>query len=81
MIPNIKLLDYSVKEQVRDIIPSSLMTFIMFFAVKIVKVLEVSDLYMVLIQISVGVSVYLMLSVYTRMSPFAYLVDVLKKYR
>ena len=68
--PNKKLIGYSYFEQMRDILPSMLVSIIMLVAVFAVGLLDVAPILLLLIQVVVGVLVYLLLSVIFRLRPF-----------
>lgn len=78
-----KEFDYSLINQVKDVLPQFLMSIVMGIAVGVVGVLHISNLSKVLLQMATGVSVYVGLSVLTRNKDFLYiyryLLDILPK--
>ncbi len=80
--PNSKLLNYKIKEQVRDIFPSVLMSVIMFVCVYVVQFIPMNEWLTLFVQIIVGITVYLIMLVVSKNNEFAYLknlcVDMIK---
>lgn len=68
--PNIKLLNYSIKEQLSDILPNVGMSLVMFICVYAVKFISSNNLITLIIQIAVGAVVYIALSVITKNNEF-----------
>lgn len=74
--PNKKLLAYSFGEQLRDLLPNLLLSFVMFFAVFIfVNKMQgvITQVWIILWGVMIGVIVYLLLSIITRNSNFFYI--------
>ncbi len=76
--PNKKLINYSYGEQIKDILPSLVLSAVMFLCVWAVSLLNLSPFVTLLIQISFGIIIYLVLSYLTRMSPFLKVVEIIK---
>lgn len=76
--PNKELLGYSVFEQIKDLVPSMLISGIMGVVVLLVGTVELSPLALLLLQIPVGVAVYLLLSWILKPAPFLLLLEYLK---
>lgn len=68
--PNIKLLNYSIKEQLSDILPNVGMSLVMFICVYAVQFISSNNLITLIIQIAVGAVVYIALSVITKNNEF-----------
>ena len=79
--PNRKLLDYSYWRQLWDMLPSILLSAGMAAVVGMVLLLKLGDLPTLLIQIPLGVLVYVLGSVLFRLESFRFLWDLIKKYR
>ncbi len=77
--PNKKLIGYSYFEQMRDILPSFLAAAIMCVAVLLVGTLQFNSIITIVLQILVGVSLYLLISIVAKIEPFYMLLDVAKK--
>lgn len=77
--PNKKLMNYSYFEQLRDLVPSAMLTLIMAIPVYLVNFLRVSDVVKLCIQIFLGVLIYLGLSWLFKVESFTYMLDILKK--
>lgn len=79
--PNRKLLNYSYGQQIADILPSMLLSGVMFGAVWCVQYLRMGNFLTLLIQIAVGVVVYILGSLLLKIESFSYLLGVLKGFR
>lgn len=76
--PNKKLIGYSYFEQMKDILPSAIASIVMFFAVQAVSYLKLHIVVTMLLQVMVGVSVYVLISVLTKIGPFMLLMGMIK---
>ncbi|AWE06764.1 flippase [Lysinibacillus sp. 2017] len=77
--PNLTLLNYSVKEQLKDILPSLLIALIMGAIVYSIQWLGLSDMVTITMQIFTGVAIYIGLAKIFRLECFIYLVMTLKE--
>ncbi len=77
--PNIKLLNYSFNEQMHDILPAIIMSLVMALSVSLVGFCKINVLLKLIVQIVVGGSVYLILSVITKNEEFSTLVKLFLK--
>lgn len=77
--PNKKLIDYSYFEQMKDILPSFIAAILMLAAVLAVELLGFGALLTLVIQILVGVAVYVCISAVLRLEPFRILLGMLLK--
>lgn len=75
--PNKKLINYSYVEQMRDLVPSFLSAVIMCAAVLAVGLLKLNTIVTLLIQVIVGVGIYLTLSVVFKLKPFLIILNML----
>ncbi|MDY5181425.1 lipopolysaccharide biosynthesis protein [Butyribacter sp.] len=71
--PNKKLLKYSFKEQIIDILPNIFMTILMGGVVSIIYIFKLSDVMTLAIQIPLGAIVYIGLSIIFKIEEFQYL--------
>lgn len=71
--PNIKLINYSFKEQLMDILPSLLMSLVMFICVVMLQNIPLNEWLVFLVQILTGIVVYLILSIATKNKEFLYI--------
>lgn len=76
--PNKKLLGYSYTEQMKDIMPSMLMTSCMFVLVLLVGQLQLPVFLLMIVQITIGVVIYLILSIVFKPTPFMVLLAQIK---
>lgn len=79
--PNKKLLNYGYFEQLRDIFPYPLMSFLMAAAIYPLGHMGLSDMAAILLQVSAGFVVYILLSIFFRQTILRYLLETLFKGR
>ena len=77
--PNRELLGYSYFEQMRDILPSFLTAIVMCAVVLGVGMLDLGLILTLVVQVIVGVAVYLGLSALLRLEPFRMLLKMIKR--
>lgn len=77
-IPCKKLLDYSLKEQIKDILPSGLLSIFMGAVVYFVQLLSLPDIITLSIQIVVGVFFYIAGSKILKIDSYEYLLGLIK---
>lgn len=75
--PNIKILNYSIKEQLSDVFPPIIMSVIMFVLVLLVGLLPINNILVLCIQIVSGIIIYLILSFFTKNSEFLFIKKLL----
>ena len=76
--PNIKLLGYSYKDQIKDLYPSFSLAILMLFFVYPIKFVPVSTIVVLILQIVVGIISYIALSRITNNSTFVYLMGFIR---
>lgn len=76
--PNLRLLDYSYKEQIKDIIPSLLLSIIMGGIVYSILFFNMSPYLTLIIQILVGAIVYISLAKLFKLECYEYLINTVK---
>lgn len=76
--PNIKLINYSLKEQIADILPNVMLSCIMAVAVFFIGKLHLNLILLLIIQIICGMAIYISLSVFTKNREFKYLINIVK---
>ena len=77
--PNKKLIGYAYLEQMRDMLPSLLVSLVMLGAVLAVQLLKLGDFVTLVAQVLAGVAVYVLLSAVFRLRPFKLLLSFLRK--
>ena len=77
--PNRKILGYSVREQLGDVLPNFFISCIMALASFTVTFLHFGNFITLLLQVIVGVVVYLLLSIITKNESFYVVRDIVKK--
>lgn len=79
--PNRKLLDYPYLSQLKDMLPSMLLSLLMAVCVYPVIRFGLSDLLTLLIQVPLGVMIYILASWAFKVDSFRYVLDTVKKMR
>lgn len=74
-VPNIKLLNYSFKEQMHDIMPNILMSGIMAVCIYLFGKLPISSFHLLCLQIFSGAIIYLIFSIITHNKEFSYAIE------
>ncbi|MBQ8184091.1 MAG: lipopolysaccharide biosynthesis protein [Clostridia bacterium] len=77
-IPNKKLLGYTFKMQLKDILPSLIMSLVMFGAVYPISLLNINVWLMLVIQVIVGAVIYVALSAIFKVESFRYILSLIK---
>lgn len=78
--PNQKLLNYGYIEQMKDILPSVLLSVIMGICVNVLTFFDFSDLKVVCIQILMGAVIYIAGSIILKLESFEYLLSYIRVY-
>lgn len=73
-----KDLDYGLLEQLKDIIPNVLLAVFMMILVYAVQFLRLSNIITLILQVSLGVVIYIVLSIVVKNDSFLYIYDILK---
>ena len=79
--PNRKLLNYGYLEQLKDIMPGILLALIMGVCVNAVKYLGFSDIVTLMLQVPLGVAIFVVLSAILKLESYEYLKDVVMSFR
>lgn len=73
LIPNIRLLNYSITEQIRDVLPTFIASLLMCASIYWVVLLEISPAFQLLIQCLLGILVYIILCKVFKIESYNYL--------
>ncbi len=76
MYPNKKILEYTYKEQLSDMLPSLLLSIVMGSIILLFNLLEFTTVVTVLLQIFVGVLIYISLSVLFKLDEYKYILKM-----
>lgn len=79
ILPNRKLIGYGVGEQVKDILPSIMLSAIMYIVVSPIGKVGCSDIITIIVQIVLGIMVYVLGSIVLKIEAFMYIANILKK--
>lgn len=77
--PNKSLIGYSYFEQMRDVLPSFLLSILMLGGILAIGLLPLSPIIIIFLQFFGGVSIYLALSLLLRLKPLQFLLQMLKE--
>ncbi len=80
-IPNIWLIKYKLKYQLTDLLPNLITSMVMCFFVLLIELLNVLPFIKLVIQICVGIIIYIVLCILTKNRTFLYLLDLWKNYK
>lgn len=80
-MPVKRLMNYSMKEQIRDMAPSFIMAALMAIVVWVLKFLPISTFLILSIQVVIGACLYLAMSLFSRNPEFKYLLGLIKGLR
>lgn len=78
--PNKKLLEYSYKQQIKDILPSILLALLMGVCIYPIQWLSLPDFVVLCVQVIWGAIIYILVSVVFKLDSFMYLKDFVKSY-
>lgn len=77
--PNLKLINYSYKEQLEDIIPSAIISLIMGIVIYPIKFINMVPIVILMLQIVIGVIVYVIMAKIFKLECFIYLSSTLQE--
>mgnify|MGYP002624385743 CR=1 FL=1 len=78
--PTKKLLNYSFVQQIKDILPNLCIGLIMAICVKLIGMIKLPTLVLFLVQILIGVVIYVGLSIITKNDSFYYIFNLIKPF-
>ena len=78
-MPNKKMLDYGIVEQMKDMFPTIVLTCVMGVIAYMPTFLRLPDILSLILQILIGVVSYLGLSIVFKPKAFVFLIDAIKK--
>ncbi len=78
-VPNRRLINYTVKNQLYDLLPSLLCAAVMYLCVIAVGKLELNDMLSLILQIAVGGTVYVLLNLLIRNESMIYIINLFSK--
>ena len=82
-LPNKSLLNYSYKSQIFDLLPtfiiSTIMGILVFVTDNLLKVISLGILSRLILDVIIGIIIYIILSLITKNKNFKYFLDMLKK--
>ena len=79
VIPNSKLIGYSMWSQIKDILSAFVMSSVMMIAVGLLTYISMNVYLLLILQICMGALIYFTLSIIFRVDSFVYILDYLKK--
>ena len=79
ILPNRKLMGYGVGEQIKDVLPSLILSAIMYVIVSPIAKIVCSDIITIILQIALGIIVYVFGSIVLKIEAFMHIVNIFKK--
>lgn len=79
ILPNRKLIGYGVGEQIKDVLPSLILSTIMYVIVSPIAKIVCSDIITIILQIALGIIVYVFGSIVLKIEAFMHIVNIFKK--
>lgn len=79
--PNKRMLNYRYIEQLKDILPSAVLAFVMGGVVYGISYLQLSDFVTIILQVLVGILIYISLAKVCKIEAYEYMISVLGKFR
>lgn len=76
--PNKKLLNYSLREQIKDIFPAMLLSLFMGMVVYLVGLIKINIIVLLLIQVLIGIIIYLTIAYLSKMEALMYFINKFK---
>lgn len=80
IIPNKRLINYSIREQMLDLAPSFISSVVTCLVVLEVGNIVLPDIVLIPVQVAIGIGIYVFCSVLLRNDSFSYILDILKGY-
>ena len=81
LIPNVKLLDYKIHEQLKDLVPTFIISFVMGGAIYGISYIPISPLVQLFLMMISGLIIYIGLCYIFKVESFFYLLDMVTKNR
>ncbi len=81
IIPNKKLINYGIREQIKDILPAFVLSSFMYFIVSFIIKIGFSDIITIILQVLAGVIIYVVGSIIFKLESFEYILIMLKRKR
>ena len=78
MIPNKKLIGYSIKDELFDIFPALFAACLMGIAINFVHIFEFNPLITILVQTILGIIIYILLSILFKIDSFYFILNIIK---
>lgn len=79
IIPNRRLINYGIREQIIDVLPSALLSGLLFVGATLCLKIGLGDFFTLLIQVAVGVIIYVGGSFIFKVDSLKYILDLFKK--
>ena len=79
MLPNNKLIMYSVKEQITDIMPTFFCCIIMAVVMNVWNMVDITPGFLILIQITTGFTVYILFSKILKLEGISYIINIIRE--
>ena len=77
--PNKKLVSYAYLEQIKDVLPSLILALFMYVIVLLIGFISLHPFWLLIIQVLVGIVIYLVLSMIFKPQPYIIMLNIVKK--
>lgn len=78
LYPNVKLINYKVLEQVKDVFPCLVVSIIMGLIISLFLLLDIPNIVILLLQFIVGACVYILMCYTLKLESFVYVINLIK---
>lgn len=78
--PNKKILNYSLIEQIKDILPGILLAFFMGICIYYMKFFSIHYIILLILQILCGICIYILGSIILKLEAFSYIISIVKSF-
>ena len=78
--PNKKLLGYTIYNQVHDVLPSTILAFLMFLCMLMIGILNIPDFLLIIIQLIFGISFYVIIARILSFDSYMYIMHLLMSF-
>ena len=79
ILPNRKLLNYKLGEELKDFLPSLFLSIMMAVIIYPIQFLQLHNIILLILQVSGGILIYVLFSVALRFEPFFYIMNFIKE--
>ncbi len=79
MLPNVQLINYTLKEQTQDLFPAIIGSLIMFLTVYPISLISIAPILILLIQVLIGIAIYILVEYLLRNDQLQFFISFIRK--